>query len=189
MHAVGTRVKARPSRSAQYPGIGAYMAETKSFAQRNGFVETLFGRRCHIKNIHSAGQLGAYAYRQAINAPIQGTAADIIKRAMLRMEQELAREGVRADMLLQASRFTLHCLAPPSPPSPSSPCPHPPHHSPPRRPAQVHDELIFEVDPDHAERAAEVVRRVMETACEPEVHLSVPLVVDVGTAKSWEEAH
>uniref|UniRef100_A0A7S0HFB4 DNA-directed DNA polymerase n=1 Tax=Hanusia phi TaxID=3032 RepID=A0A7S0HFB4_9CRYP len=85
----------------QYPGIANYMNAMKDVAKEKGYVETLFGRRCHITNINSRGSAGNYAGRQAINAPIQGTAADIIKRAMLRIETELEREGVEARMLLQ----------------------------------------------------------------------------------------
>lgn len=68
----------------QYPGIAAYMQRTKESATRTGYVETLFGRRCHLANIMEKSRaLRSYAERQAINAPIQGTAADIIKRAMV----------------------------------------------------------------------------------------------------------
>jgi len=86
---------------AQYPGIAAYMDETKASARQRGFVETLFGRRCHIPNIRGGGAAAGYAGRQAINAPIQGTAADIIKRAMLQMEPALEAAGLEARMILQ----------------------------------------------------------------------------------------
>ena len=85
----------------QYPGILAYMEATKASARHRGYVETLFGRRCHIPNIRLSGPAGSYAGRQAINAPIQGTAADIVKRAMLRMEPRLEEAGLHARMILQ----------------------------------------------------------------------------------------
>ncbi|MEO1223168.1 MAG: DNA polymerase, partial [Pseudomonadota bacterium] len=67
-----------------------------------GFVTTLFGRKCHMPGIKDPNPARrAFAERQAINAPIQGTAADIIKRAMVRMPKALAREGLQARMLLQ----------------------------------------------------------------------------------------
>ena len=85
----------------RYPGIQAYMTSARALASDKGYVETLFGRRCHIVNMAKTGALRSYADRQAINAPIQGTAADIIKRAMVRMEGALAEAGLGARMLLQ----------------------------------------------------------------------------------------
>jgi DNA polymerase-1 len=85
---------------ARFPGIRDYMEKTKAFAREHGYVETLFGRRVHIREIASKipGLRGG-AERAAINAPIQGTAADIIRRAMIRMPGALA--GLNARMLLQ----------------------------------------------------------------------------------------
>ena len=85
-----------------FPGIKGYMERIKTEAREDGFVETLFGRRIHIGGI-KAGNPAArgFAERQAINAPIQGTAADIIKRAMVRLPAALAKVGLDADMLLQ----------------------------------------------------------------------------------------
>jgi len=80
---------------AQYPGIAAYMEATKASARQRGYVETAFGRRCHIPNIRSGGAAAGYAGRQAINAPIQGTAADIIKLAMLRIAPKLSEAGLQ----------------------------------------------------------------------------------------------
>lgn len=65
----------------RYPGIMDYMERAKESARKHGYVETLFGRRCHIPNIGGSGSSAAYAGRKAINAPIQGTAADVIKVA------------------------------------------------------------------------------------------------------------
>jgi DNA polymerase-1 len=87
---------------ARFPGIRDYMEETKQFARDHGYVETLFGRRVHIREIRSTnpGHRGG-AERAAINAPIQGTAADIIRRAMVRVPGALAAEELKARMLLQ----------------------------------------------------------------------------------------
>ncbi|MGB7404791.1 MAG: DNA polymerase I [Pacificimonas sp.] len=140
----------------RFPGIRKYMNETKLFAREKGYVETLFGRRTHTPSIKSSRQNErGFAERAAINAPIQGSAADIIRRAMVRIEPALADAGLSsAGMLLQ-----------------------------------VHDELVFEVPEADAEAAGKVIARVMEDACAPVVELDVPLVVDVGTGKTWAAAH
>jgi len=85
----------------RFPGIRAYMDETKAFAKETGYVQTAFGRKIHLEAIKSKGPAKAFAERQAINAPIQGSAADIIKRAMVRMPEALAKAGLKARMLLQ----------------------------------------------------------------------------------------
>ena len=139
----------------KFPGIQAYMDEAKQFAKDNQFVKTLFGRKIHIQQIASSnGAVRAFAERQAINAPIQGSAADIIKRAMIRLPDALAAEKLDAEMLLQ-----------------------------------VHDELIFEVPDEQADRAKDVIIGVMQSAHQPVLDLSVPLIVEAGMATSWAEAH
>ncbi len=87
---------------ARYPGIRAYMEAAKQDARKQGFVLTPFGRRCYIEGINdkNAARRG-YAERAAINAPLQGGAADIIKRAMVRMPAALAKAGLASRMLLQ----------------------------------------------------------------------------------------
>ncbi len=86
----------------RFPGIRDYMERTKQFARDNGYVETLFGRRVHIREINSKvpGFRGG-AERAAINAPIQGSAADIIRRAMIRVPDALAAKKLKTKMLLQ----------------------------------------------------------------------------------------
>ena len=87
----------------RYPGIQEYMTRTKQFCREHGYVETLFGRRCHIPGIHDKNAARRnFAERAAINAPIQGTAADVLKRAMIRVPPALARNRLdtRAHMLL-----------------------------------------------------------------------------------------
>ncbi|CUH40612.1 DNA polymerase I [Jannaschia seosinensis] len=137
---------------ARFPGIRDYMDATVKFAKANDRVETLFGRRIHTPEINAKGPGAGFAKRAAINAPIQGTAADVIRRAMVRMEAAIA--GIDARMLLQ-----------------------------------VHDELLFEVAEDQAERLMAVAREVMEGAHMPVVDLSVPLVVDAGQGTTWAQAH
>ncbi len=135
----------------RYPEVRDYMERTKEEARQKGYVTTLYGRRCFIPDInHRVPSRRNAAERQAINAPIQGTAADIMKRAMIRTARELARAGSGARMLLQ-----------------------------------VHDELVFEVPEGEIEATATLVKRVMEGAA----RLQVPLVVDIGWGRNWEEAH
>jgi DNA polymerase-1 len=87
---------------AQFPGVRGYMDEQIEFARQNGFVKTLLGRRRYLPDITSANQtVRAAAERVAINAPMQGTAADIIKLAMVRIHERIAQEGLRSRLLLQ----------------------------------------------------------------------------------------
>lgn len=86
----------------RFPGIKDYMEATKAFAREHGYVETIFGRRAHYPDIRASNpQVRAFNERAAINAPIQGSAADIIRRAMIRMEDALEKEKLAARMLLQ----------------------------------------------------------------------------------------
>ena len=86
----------------RFPGIKTFMSEAKKFAVDHQFVETLFGRRIHVPGIKDKNfAKRGFAERQAINAPIQGTAADIIKRAMIRMPSALKSAGLTGKMLLQ----------------------------------------------------------------------------------------
>ncbi|MEM1299363.1 MAG: DNA polymerase I [Pseudomonadota bacterium] len=138
----------------KFPGIKQYMEDTKEEARGRGYVSTLFGRKIHTPGITQKGPGRGFAERAAINAPIQGTAADVIRRAMIRIPDALESEGLSARMLLQ-----------------------------------VHDELLFEVSEEEADRTVDVVREVMENAAAPAVHIDVPLVVDAGRGASWAEAH
>ncbi|MBV9860724.1 MAG: DNA polymerase I [Alphaproteobacteria bacterium] len=139
----------------RFPAIRAYMERIKTDCRRSGFVETIFGRKCWIPGIRDANPARrGGAERQAINAPLQGSAADIIKRAMGRLPAALARAGLKARMLLQ-----------------------------------VHDELLFEAPEGEIDETAGVAKRVMEGACAPHCELSVPLVVETGWARSWDDAH
>ncbi len=86
----------------RFPGIRAYMDRMRHLGREQGYVETIFGRRCAIPGIKDANPARrAFAERQAINAPLQGSAADIIKRAMARVPPALAKAGLKTRMLLQ----------------------------------------------------------------------------------------
>ncbi len=139
----------------RYPGIRDYMERTKTLAREQGYVTTLFGRKVHLPGIKDKNPARrSFSERAAINAPIQGTAADIIKRAMIRLPDALAGAKLDAKMILQ-----------------------------------VHDELIFEVPEDQAEKTTALVKEIMEGAAEPAVRLSVPLEADAGLGDNWADAH
>jgi DNA polymerase-1 len=135
----------------QYPGIRAAMERLKEEARLQGYVSTSFGRKLWIQDIGAKDPVRrAGAERAAINAPFQGGAAEVIKRAMVRVPKALRDAGLAARMLLQ-----------------------------------VHDELVLEVPEAEVEATAALVRRVMEGVAT----LRVPLAVEVGTGRSWAEAH
>ena len=135
---------------SRYPGVHAFMEATREHAHRDGYVETLFGRRLYLENLTARNQaLRAGAERAAVNAPMQGTAADIIKRAMIAVAAWL-KDRDDAHMLMQ-----------------------------------VHDELVFEVRADAVDTVRDAVIARMSGAAE----LRVPLIVDVGVGKNWDEAH
>jgi DNA polymerase-1 len=140
----------------RFPGINHYIVETTEKAREKGYTETLFGRKTHFPRLKSKIQHERQgAERAAINAPIQGTSADIIKRAMVRMGPALLEAGLpKVRMLLQ-----------------------------------VHDELVFELPEGDVEAAKPVIERVMATAAEPAVVLSVPLGIEIGVGASWGAAH
>ncbi|HLU61880.1 MAG TPA: DNA polymerase, partial [Gammaproteobacteria bacterium] len=86
----------------RYPGVKRYMDETRAQAREQGYVETVFGRRLYLPDIKARNaQIRQYAERTAINAPMQGTAADIIKRAMLDVARWLREAGLDARMIMQ----------------------------------------------------------------------------------------
>jgi len=87
---------------AQYPGIKRYMSDTMNFARENGFVETIMGRRRYLRDINSANQtVRGFAERNAINAPIQGSAADMIKIAMINIYKEMKAQKLQSTMTMQ----------------------------------------------------------------------------------------
>ena len=133
----------------RYPGIYEYMQRTRQVALEQGFVETILGRRLYTPDIDARNMMvRKAAERAAINAPLQGSAADIIKIAMVEVDKILPKD--QAKMLLQ-----------------------------------VHDELVFEVDEAIADELAPKLAEIMQSVIE----ISVPLVVEVGKGKNWDEAH
>lgn len=86
----------------QYPGIKKYMSDTMNFARENGFVETILGRRRYLRDINSANQtVRGFAERNAINAPIQGSAADMIKVAMINIHKDIQDQKLQSKMTMQ----------------------------------------------------------------------------------------
>jgi DNA polymerase-1 len=135
----------------RYPGVKNYMDRTRDLARSQGYVETVYRRRLYLPDIKARNAaLRQYAERTAINAPMQGTAADIIKRAMIAVDAWLHREQVDARLIMQ-----------------------------------VHDELVLETRTSEAEMVGREIRRLMSTAAD----LSVPLTVGIGTGRNWDEAH
>ena len=138
----------------RYPGVKAHMDRTREQACKTGYVETVFGRRLYLPDIRSRNRaLQQYAERSAINAPMQGTAADLIKLAMIAVDAWCDHEGGTAARLIM----------------------------------QVHDELVLEVREDAVARVTESVRAKMVEAARGE--LSVPLKVEIGSGRNWDEAH
>ena len=136
---------------AQFPGIPGYMSRMQKSAKKNGYVETITGRRRYLHDINSRnGTIRAAAERNAINMPIQGTAADMIKIAMVKVQTALTEQQLNTRMLLQ-----------------------------------VHDELIFDLDPSEETIVRELVTESMQQA----LQLDCPIEVDIGFGDNWLEAH
>ena len=136
---------------ARYPGVKHYMDSTRLLAKEQGYVETVFGRRLWLPEINSSNQMKRQgAERAAINAPMQGTAADLIKLAMMKVQQWLETEKLKSKLIMQ-----------------------------------VHDELVLEVPEDELELVKEKLPGLMCNVAD----LNVPLLVELGAGKNWDEAH
>ena len=136
---------------AQFPGIPGYMLRMQESAKAKGYVETITGRRRYLQDINSRnGTIRAAAERNAINMPIQGTAADMIKIAMVNVQNALVEQGLNTRMLLQ-----------------------------------VHDELIFDLDPSEEVAVRALVTEGMKKALD----LKCPIEIDIGLGDNWLEAH
>ncbi len=134
-----------------YPGFKQFIDDTISFAREHGYVQTLLGRKRRLPEINSATSFRREGEeRVAINTPIQGTSADLIKLAMIRIHHEIKKRKLASRMILQ-----------------------------------VHDELVFESPERERGEIEAIVRHEMEHALD----LRVPVTVDVGWGKNWEEAH
>jgi DNA polymerase-1 len=136
---------------ARYPRVREFIDHTIEEAKTKGCVATLFGRRRFIPELASQSvAVRSFGERMAINTPIQGTAADLIKLAMINIQKRLAREDRGSKMILQ-----------------------------------VHDELVFEVPDQEIDKMKTLVKEEMEGV----LTLSVPIRVDMGVGKNWDEAH
>lgn len=132
---------------AHYGNVALYMNQIIESAKECGYITTVLGRRRYIPELSaSSHQLRMFGERVAMNAPIQGSAADIIKIAMVNVDRRLAESGLSARLVLQ-----------------------------------VHDELIVESPEDEKDAAAAILKEEMEKAYK----LSVPLIVDMNSGKSW----
>jgi DNA polymerase-1 len=135
----------------RYPGVAEYMRVTREQAREQGYVETVFGRRLWLPEIRSSnGNRRQGAERAAINAPMQGTAADLIKLAMIAVQHWLVAEKLRSKLIMQ-----------------------------------VHDELVLEVPDAELKRVKAELARLMSGVAE----LAVPLLVEVGAGRNWDQAH
>ena len=136
---------------ARYPGVKNYMESTRLQAKQQGYVETVFGRRLWLPEINSSNAMKRQgAERAAINAPMQGTAADLIKLAMIKVQHWLETEKLQTRLIMQ-----------------------------------VHDELVLEVPMGELARVKESLPGLMCNVAA----LKVPLLVEVGAGKNWDEAH
>lgn len=136
---------------AQFPGIPGYMERMKECARKQGYVETITGRRRQLRDINSGNAtIRAAAERNAINMPIQGTAADMIKIAMVRIHKALHEHQLQTQMLLQ-----------------------------------VHDELVFDLNPAEEAQVREIITQGMRDALD----LKCPIEIEIGIGNHWLEAH
>lgn len=136
---------------ARYPGVAEYMQRTREAARASGYVETVFGRRLWLPEIRSGNAARRQgAERAAINAPMQGTAADLIKMAMIAVARWIVADRLETRLIMQ-----------------------------------VHDELVLEVPDVELDRVKRALPGIMSGVAE----LSVPLLVDIGVGKNWDEAH
>ena len=136
---------------SRYPGVRKYMNKTKAEAKKTGYVETLYGRRLYLPEISTGNAIRRQAAeRVAINAPVQGTAADIMKKAMLSVNDSLKKQKIDAKLILQ-----------------------------------VHDELVVESHEKDTEKVTKILTDSMSKAAQ----LSVPLEVEIGIGKNWDQAH
>ncbi|WP_228267772.1 DNA polymerase I [Psychrobacter frigidicola] len=144
----------------RYPSVKEYMINTRASAYDKGYIETILGRKLYTPDINNSNRMVKQAAeRAAINAPLQGSAADIIKLAMIAVDKVLPK--AQAKMLLQ-----------------------------------VHDELVFEVDSDHAEEISQLIKDAMQEVLSTtaaasgwQVDFAVPLLVETDIGSNWDEAH
>ena len=147
----------------QFPKVREWMQKTLEFGYENGYVETLWGRKRYIPELKASNRMfKAAGERAAINHPVQGTAADMIKKAMVEISNVIpAKAGIYKNGSRIKSGMTDDC----------------------QMILQVHDELLFECTPDSVKEVAKIVKDKMENA----LKLSVPVVVDLKVGPNWGE--
>jgi DNA polymerase-1 len=139
----------------KFKGLAAYLDQTKAEAKRNGYTETFFGRRRYFEGIDSKVPfIRAMAERMAINAPIQGTNADIVKIAMKRVDDYLISQGLDKDAYLIL---------------------------------QVHDELVYEIKKEKAEKVVEEIKKIMENVIDPKDISGIRCTVGFAIGNNWGE--
>ncbi len=139
----------------KFSGLASYLDKVKADAQRKGYTETFFGRRRYFEGINSKLPfIKAMAERMAINAPIQGTNADVVKIAMKRIDDYLIKENLQKDAQLIL---------------------------------QVHDELVYEIKKEKAEKIAEEIKKIMETVIDPKDIRGVKLMANSAIGNNWGE--
>ena len=148
-----------------FPRVIDFIESQKRFAREHGYVETLFGRKRYLPDINSHNAtVRSFAERNAVNAPIQGTAADIIKMAMVAIHRRIRNEVIALRHQSDSSNPVLpeNLMI-----------------------MQVHDELNFNVPEAEVDKVRTIVVEEMQNA----VHLTVPLIAECGVGKNWLEAH
>jgi DNA polymerase-1 len=134
---------------ARYPGVKSWMGKIIEDARREGCVRTLLGRIRYLPEIHASnGAIRSFAERTAMNTPIQGTSADVIKLAMIKLVEAQADGLWKGNMLVQ-----------------------------------VHDELLFEIPPEHLAASQSKIKEIMENA----IPLRIPVIVDLKAGKNWSQ--
>ncbi len=147
---------------AQFPKVKAWMAQVLVEGREKGYVETIWGRKRYMPELNSQNHMFRSAgERAAVNHPIQGTSADMIKQAMVDINKAL---GGRQKAGVEKENYSL---------VPSACC----------LILQVHDELLFECDPDLVKEIAEMVKKKMEDA----IQLDVPVIAEVKVGPNWGE--
>jgi DNA polymerase-1 len=146
---VGEATRYIESYFAKYPKVSEFFDRLEREATEKGYVTTFFGRKRFLADIDAEGRDKGFLMRAALNAPLQGTAADLIKRAMIRLDEWIRTSGVPIKMIVQ-----------------------------------IHDELVFECAERFVPEAEQTIRAMMEGAAE----FQVPLKVEVGHGRTWQEA-
>jgi len=145
-----------------FPKILVWKSKVLEKARKDGYVETLWGRKRYLPELSASNRMvQAFGERAAVNMPVQGTAADMIKKAMVEIDKKLLAVSCSSLVANSQKRVASSC----------------------QLILQVHDELLFECDPKRAEKVAKMVKEKMENA----LKLSVPVLVDLKVGKSWGE--